>query len=186
MQAFSAGTGRPQSPEEAVIMLVMEASRRFRSRDPEDQVDPSSFPLAKQLMCHDAMRVTDVATRLGLDASTVSRQIKHLEDKGLVERTPDPADGRASLVQISATGQASMQAAFRRRYERIRAVLEPWTDDDRARLQELLTRLADDLAAASDRDRDAGAPADTSRPAGGSETDSSTPPSSQPQTKVLS
>jgi DNA-binding MarR family transcriptional regulator len=175
MQPFSPGSSRPQSPEEAVIMLVMEASRRFRSRDPEDQVDPSSFPLAKQLMCHDAMRVTDVATRLGLDASTVSRQIKHLEDKGLVERTPDPADGRASLVQISAAGQASMQAAFRRRYERIRAVLEPWTDDDRARLQELLTRLADDLAAASDRDRDAGASASTN-----------TPTTSQPETKVLS
>jgi DNA-binding MarR family transcriptional regulator len=179
MQPFSAGASRPQSPEEAVIMLVMEASRRFRSRDPEDQVDPSSFPHAKQLMCHDAMRVTDVATRLGLDASTVSRQIKHLEDKGLVERTPDPADGRASLVQISAAGQASMQAAFRRRYERIRAVLEPWTDDDRARLQELLTRLADDLAAASDRDRDAGAATSTS-------TSTSTPTTSQPETKVLS
>jgi DNA-binding MarR family transcriptional regulator len=156
-------------------MLVMEATRRFRSRDPEDQVDPSSFPLAKQLMCSNAMRVTDVATRLGLDASTVSRQIKQLEDKGLVERTPDPADGRASLVQISAAGQASMQAAFRRRYDRIKAVLEPWTDDDRARLQELLTRLADDLAAASDRDRDAGRPADPS-----------TPTSGQPDTKVLS
>jgi DNA-binding MarR family transcriptional regulator len=156
-------------------MLVMEATRRFRSRDPEDQVDPSSFPLAKQLMCSNAMRVTDVATRLGLDASTVSRQIKQLEDKGLVERTPDPADGRASLVQISAAGQASMQAAFRRRYDRIKAVLEPWTDDDRARLQELLTRLADDLATASDRDRDAGRPADPS-----------TPTSSQPEAKVLS
>ena len=70
-----------------------------------------------------------------------------------------------------------MQAAFRRRYERIRAVLEPWTDDDRARLQELLTRLADDLAAASDRDRDAGASASAS---------TRTPTTSQPETKVLS
>lgn len=152
MQPFSGGSASPQSPEEAVITLVMEASRRFRSRHPEDEVDPSSFPLAKQLMCHDAMRVSDLATRLGLDASTVSRQIKHLEDKGMVERTPDPADGRASLVQISSAGQASMQAAFRRRYERIKTALEPWTDADRDRLQALLTRLAADLAAASDRD----------------------------------
>jgi DNA-binding MarR family transcriptional regulator len=133
-------------------MLVMEASRRFRSRHRDDEVDPSSFPLAKLLMCHDAMRVSDVASRLGLDASTVSRQIKHLEDKRLVERTPDPADGRASLVQISAAGQASMQAAFRRRYEGVKAVLAPWTEDDRGTLQELLTRLVDDLAAAGDRD----------------------------------
>ncbi len=133
-------------------MLVMQAGRRFRSRHPEDEVDPSSFPLAKQLMCHDAMRVSDLATRLGLDASTVSRQIKQLEDKGMVERTTDPADGRASLVQISASGEEIMLSAFRRRYERIRAALAPWTESDRHKLQVLLTRLAQDLAAASDRD----------------------------------
>jgi DNA-binding MarR family transcriptional regulator len=142
----------PQSPEEAVISLVMQAGRRFRSRHPEDEVDPSSFPLAKVLMCHNAMRVSDLASRLWLDASTVSRQIKQLEDKGLVERTPDPADGRASLVRISAAGQAIMQSAFRRRYDRIKTALEPWTDDERQTLQTLLTRLANDLAAATDRD----------------------------------
>jgi DNA-binding MarR family transcriptional regulator len=142
----------PQSPEEAVIMLVMQAGRSLRSRHPEDQVDPSSFPLAKQLMCSAAMRVSDCASRLGLDASTVSRQIKQLEDKGIVERTPDPADGRASLVQISTAGSEVMRSAFRRRYERIQAVLAPWTEADRAKLQELLTRLVHDLAAANDRD----------------------------------
>ena len=45
-----------------------------------------------------------------------------------------------------------MQAAFRRRFERIKAALEPWSDDDRRRLQDLLTRLATDLATANDRD----------------------------------
>jgi DNA-binding MarR family transcriptional regulator len=145
-------TTDPQSPEEAVIMLLMQAGRRFRSRHPEDEVDPSSFPLAKQLMCHNAIRVSDLASRLGLDASTVSRQIKHLQDKGMVERTADPADGRASLVQISPHGEAVMQSAFRRRFERIRTALDTWTDADRRKLQELLTRLANDLAAATDRD----------------------------------
>jgi DNA-binding MarR family transcriptional regulator len=149
----------PQSPEEAVIMLLMQAGRRFRSRHPEDEVDPSSFPLAKQLMCDEAMRVSDLASRLGLDASTVSRQIKHLEDKGMVERTTDPADGRVSLVRMSASGEAIMQAAFRRRFDRIKTSLAPWTEADRRKLQELLTRLANDLAAATDRDA-----ADDARP----------------------
>ncbi len=142
----------PESPEEAVIVLVMQAGRRLRTRHPEDQVDPSTFPLAKQLMCTDAMRVSDLAAHIGLDASTVSRQIKQLEDKGIVERTDDPADGRASLVRLSSQGRAVMQAAFQRRFKRIQAVLEPWSAADRAQLQRLLTRLAADLAAANDRD----------------------------------
>jgi hypothetical protein len=121
-------------------MLLMQAGRRLRTRHPEDLVDPSTFPLAKQLMCVDAMRVSD------------SRQIKHLEAVGVIERTPDPADGRASLVRLSGQGRATMQAAFQRRFKRIQEVLEPWNAKDRAHLQDLLTRLAADLASANDRD----------------------------------
>lgn len=145
----------PTSPEEAVIALLMQAGRRLRTRHPEDQVDPSTFPLAKQLMCHESMRVSDVAAQVELDASTVSRQIKQLEDKGIVERTADPADGRASLVRLTEHGRASMEAAFRRRRNRIKTALEPWSDSDRAVLQDLLTRLAADLREANERDTSA-------------------------------
>jgi DNA-binding MarR family transcriptional regulator len=70
----------------------------------------------------------------------------------LVERTPDPADGRASLVGLTVTGRATVQAAFERRFKRIQSVLGHWSDADRAQLQTLLTRLAADLASANDRD----------------------------------
>jgi DNA-binding MarR family transcriptional regulator len=140
----------PQSAEEAVIGLLMQAGRRLRTRHPEDQVDPSTFPLAKQLMCHDGMRLSDLAAKVGLDASTVSRQIKQLEDKGIVERTSDPADGRASLVRLTHDGHGTMQAAFRRRFDRIKSVLEPWSTQDKHLLQSLLTRLAADLRDAND------------------------------------
>jgi len=152
VKSWPTASEAPASPEEAVIGLLMQAGRRLRTRHPEDLVDPSTFPLAKQLMCHDAMRVSDLAGQVGLDASTVSRQIKQLEDKGIVERTVDPADRRASLVQLSDEGRTVMQAAFRRRFERIRAVLEPWSERDRAQLHKLLTRLAVDLREANDRD----------------------------------
>ena len=154
MQAKHLDLEAPQSPEEAVIGLLMQAGRRLRTRHPEDQVDPSTFPLAKQLMCHEGMRLSDLAAKVELDASTVSRQIKQLEDKGIVERTPDPADGRASLVRLTASGHHTMQATFRRRFERIKSVLEPWSERDREQLQTLLTRLAADLRDANDRSED--------------------------------
>ncbi|MFY9915826.1 MAG: MarR family transcriptional regulator [Nocardioidaceae bacterium] len=151
MQSNAFPGDEPQSPEEAVIGLLMQAGRRLRTRHPEDEVDPSTFPLAKQLMCHDGMRLSDLAAKVELDASTVSRQIKQLEDKGLVERTPDPDDGRASLIQLSNEGHRTMQAAFRRRFERIKTVLDPWSQRDKDLLQDLLTRLAADLREANDR-----------------------------------
>ncbi len=151
MQSNAAAQEQPQSPEEAVIGLLMQAGRRLRTRHPDDEVDPSTFPLAKQLMCHDGIRLCDLAARVELDASTVSRQIKQLEDKGLVERTPDPDDGRASLIHLSAAGHRTMQASFQRRLERIKTVLGPWAQHDKDLLQELLTRLAADLREANDR-----------------------------------
>lgn len=152
MQSSAWASDTPTSPEQAVIFLLMQAARRLKTRHPEDLVDPSSFPLARQLMCTDAMRVSDLAATIGLDASTVSRQIKQLEDKGLLERMPDPADGRASPVRLTDAGRATMQAAFQRRFERIQAILAHWNDADRAHLQQLLTRLAADFAAANHRD----------------------------------
>src|SRR6476620_5527898 len=151
MQANSLLNEEPQSPEEAVIVLLMQAGRRLRTRHPEDQVDPSTFPLAKQLMCHDGMRLSDLAAAVELDASTVSRQIKQLEDKGIVERTADPEDGRASLIRMTSEGRDVIQAAFRRRFERLKVVLEPWSQHDRDLLQDFLTRLAADLREANDR-----------------------------------
>lgn len=156
MQQEHAAAGHPPddqvTPEEAVVGLLMQAGRRLRTRHPEDQVDPSTFPLAKALMCGHAMRVSDLAAKVGLDASTVSRQIKQLEDKLIVERTSDPADGRASLVRLTGQGEAHMQAAFQRRFQRIKTALHPWTDADKAHLTTLLTRLASDLRDANDLD----------------------------------
>ena len=39
--------------------------------------------------------------KFNIDKGAVSRQLQHLDDLGLVERTPDPADGRATLVAAS-------------------------------------------------------------------------------------
>ncbi|MEJ7630197.1 MAG: MarR family transcriptional regulator [Nocardioidaceae bacterium] len=142
----------PASPEEAVVRLLMQAGRKVRTRHPEDQVDPSTFPLARALMCGQAMRVSDLAAQVELDASTVSRQIKQLEDRQIIERTTDPADGRASLVRLTSHGEEHMQAAFRRRFARIKLALDPWNDADKARLTILLTRLASDLRDANDLD----------------------------------
>ena len=48
------------------------------------------------------------SNRLGLDKSTVSRQVAHLVDLGLVERAADPVDGRAQVLTPSAEGSTRL------------------------------------------------------------------------------
>ena len=51
------------------------------------------------------VRTTELASALALKSSTVSRHIARLQRLGLVERTGDPADARASLLTLSDAGR---------------------------------------------------------------------------------
>ena len=49
-------------------------------------------------------RMKALSEKLGRDATTVSRQVASLEEAGLVERSPCPDDGRATVVTITKAG----------------------------------------------------------------------------------
>jgi DNA-binding MarR family transcriptional regulator len=96
---------------------------------------------------HGPVAVSDVARRLEVDLSNASRQLRALEDQGLVRRSTDPADRRVARVAITAAG--------RRVLERTRAIalndyavaLGGWSARDRAQLAELLDRFRRSLLA---------------------------------------
>lgn len=136
----------PATPEDAVLTAMISLGRRMRQRFPEDQIDYSAFPLLKALSYDGPLRLSALAAQLELDASTVSRHARSLEDRGLLERTVDPEDRRASQVNISEHGLACLADAARTRREFIARVLEGWSDADRDRLRVLLTRFQTDLA----------------------------------------
>ena len=91
------------------------------------------------------MRVADLADFAGLDASTVSRHVKALEDDGLVARDTDPDDRRAASVRITDRGRTFMHEALQLRARIIAEATADWTDHDRATLADLMARLASAL-----------------------------------------
>jgi DNA-binding MarR family transcriptional regulator len=95
--------------------LMMALGRRVRQRQPGDTVDFSAIPILKVLSHRGPLRLSTLAHTLDLDASTVSRHARQLEERGLLERTDDPDDGRASRVAISERGQACLVAVFETR-----------------------------------------------------------------------
>ncbi|MGW3269159.1 MarR family winged helix-turn-helix transcriptional regulator [Streptomyces sp. NPDC001056] len=100
--------------------------------------------LARLVTCG-RRRATDLAADVFLDLSTVSRQVRSLVDRGLVERHPDPEDRRGSLLSATEAGRAAYQSAVRRREAELTRLLEPWPAGDRTLLTRLLKRLNDDL-----------------------------------------
>jgi DNA-binding MarR family transcriptional regulator len=91
-------------------------------------------------------RATDLAAEALLDLSTVSRQVRSLVQRGLVERRPDPEDRRGALLAITAAGQEAFEEYRRQRDAELTKLLEPWPAEDRGALVRLLARLNDDMA----------------------------------------
>ena len=140
----------PETCEDAVMSLMMALGRRLRQRQPGDVIDYSSLPILK-LLCHQGpSRLSAVAQVLGLDASTVSRHVKQLEDRGLLERTEDPDDRRASRVDVSDLGRSTLADAFALRRQMITAALDDWSPEEQDALRSLVGKLVDSLTGPHD------------------------------------
>jgi DNA-binding MarR family transcriptional regulator len=66
------------------------------------------------------MRITALAERAGMSRQAITHLIRELEANGYLERRPDRSDGRATLVHLTARGEAAVRAirASVRRLER--------------------------------------------------------------------
>jgi DNA-binding MarR family transcriptional regulator len=91
------------------------------------------------------MRATDLAEQTGHDVSTISRHLRSLEDDGLLARTPDPDDRRASLLEVTASGRDYLDRAVAVRTAMLADATGDWDPSDVATLARLLHRLATDL-----------------------------------------
>ncbi len=131
--------------EEAVVRLTMALGRRFRNRIDGESVDPAQAAILYRLKCHGAMRLGDLAEAMRLDASTVSRHVQQLGDRGFIDRDPDPEDGRARIIAISEAGRGALKVTFDQRRAIITDAIDEWAVADRDRLRDDLVRLTIDL-----------------------------------------
>ncbi len=72
-------------------------------------LSPIQIQLLIHLRFHQGVdsRVGDLAGEFDLASATVSEALTTLVDKGLVKKEPDPADGRARVLRLTARGKKS-------------------------------------------------------------------------------
>lgn len=96
------------------------------------------------------IRLTDLAQDLGVDISTSSRQVRDLEDRGLVSRCGDDRDRRVAQLSLTRGGQSLLATARAARVEALANVVGDWAGAEVGRLAALLERLVEDLNRAVD------------------------------------
>jgi DNA-binding MarR family transcriptional regulator len=120
-------------------------ARRLRHRSKETlqpwDVTPSHSRALETLMHHGIMRLSELSDRLHIAPRSVTEVVDALQDRGLIERRPDPSDRRATLVALTDQGQhvgTAIQTARAAEAERFFGGL---SEPDQAHLTRILRQL---------------------------------------------
>lgn len=109
---------------------------------------PPMGALLSHVECAEGHRPSMLAEDLRVTQSALSRQIAHAESLGYVMRTPDPLDGRASLLSLSEEGAEALRVHREVMLEWAMSAMSGWTDDEAEDLTSRLERLRDSVAPA--------------------------------------
>ncbi|MFD9910432.1 MarR family winged helix-turn-helix transcriptional regulator [Streptomyces sp. NPDC059063] len=112
-----------------------------------NSMDRAAYLLLNRLDKEGPMGVKALAASMGIDSSTVTRQVAPLVDTGLVKRTSHPEDGRAVVLQLSPRGQARLDEVRSSRRELMAELTHDWAPEERASFTSLLTRFNSALSA---------------------------------------
>jgi DNA-binding MarR family transcriptional regulator len=106
------------------------------------RLERTTFPILRSV-AFGPVRLSALAVDLDVDLSTASRQVRTLEQAGLLARTADPADGRAVVLALTDEGTEVLKRIRATRRSLVGAQVEDWSDEDVADLARLLHRLAE-------------------------------------------
>ncbi|MHC0430788.1 MarR family winged helix-turn-helix transcriptional regulator [Streptomyces sp. O3] len=133
--------------EVAVFARRAEQTRLGGVGQVRNSMDRAAYLLLNRLGNEGPMGVKALAASMGIDSSTVTRQVAPLVESGLVSRASHPEDGRAVVLQLSPRGLARLDEVRSSRRELMARLTEDWTPEEREAFCALLTRFNSALSA---------------------------------------
>jgi DNA-binding MarR family transcriptional regulator len=120
--------------------------RRLLMGSAAQDLSMHDITLLRAIGTHGPVRGSDLASWQGVDKSTITPQVRRLEDRGLVAREGDPGDRRATLLSVTDHGRRKLREMDDSGARLFEQALDGWSAEDRRVLAELMTRLAAELA----------------------------------------
>ena len=129
-------------------VAVMFLARRLRAERHVNGISPLAVAVLIKLHRQPGLTPRALATAEHAAPQTLTRVLATLEDRGLVTRLPDPADGRRSLLEITAEGRRVLKQDSAARDRWLADMMEKKLSPAEFALlrysSELLTRLAEE------------------------------------------
>jgi DNA-binding MarR family transcriptional regulator len=107
-----AGSGELTESAARLRMAIVRTARRLRQEAAGaggGELTPTAAAALATVERHGPLTPSDLAEIERVKRPTATRTLRVLGEAGLVERTPDPADGRSSLVSVTAAGRERLR-----------------------------------------------------------------------------
>lgn len=129
--------------EEVAARLRLSATRLHRRlrRHAGDALTPSQTSALAAIDVHGPLTLGALAEHEGVSAPSVTKVLAILEDDGLVQRAPDPADRRVNYVSVTPKGAALVEESRRRKTAWLTERVRELDADQRRALAEALDVL---------------------------------------------
>lgn len=115
-------------------------------------LDRAAVALLRQIADGEAVRPSELATRMAVEASHVTRQVQQLQKTGYLTRVPDPDDRRAQLIQLTPFGREAVERIREVSCRGMEGALAGWSPEELQQLATLFHRMVDDFLSYSGED----------------------------------
>jgi DNA-binding MarR family transcriptional regulator len=140
--------------QEALAQVLRWAGRRDIRRRllgaAAEELSQNDVWLLTLIEANGPVRFSDLADAQGVDKSTITPQVRRLEEHQLIERQP-ASDRRVSLLTITSRGRQVRHEMATSGADLFNEALQDWSAEDRDAFAALFTRLADQLLGSARR-----------------------------------
>jgi DNA-binding MarR family transcriptional regulator len=124
-------------------LVITRTARRMRQEAGSELRAPNASALTT-IEIHGPLTPSELAEIERVKRPTATRILAYLEAEGLVERTPDPKDGRSALISLSGEGRERLRRLRQRKNAYLARRMRDLDADEVAALEraaEILERL---------------------------------------------
>jgi MarR family 2-MHQ and catechol resistance regulon transcriptional repressor len=135
------------------LWLVLLRSYRALSHIAERSISGTGlgltdFATLEALLHKGPLTIGEIQSKVPLALGSMTAVVDRLERRGLILRTPSPADRRAKVLKLSPKGRAAVEEAFRRHAADLESAMAVLTDREKRQLRALLKKVGRFAAAA--------------------------------------
>jgi len=147
---MSQPTARRVPPAQVAILLreaINRVNRRLRQTRPIGELTIAQISALQSLDSAGALTPRELSVAERVQPPTMTKIVNRLDERGLVQRTPHPTDGRQVILAASPEGRQLLEEYLRVRDEWLARRLAKLTAEERETVQraaEILTRIAKD------------------------------------------